>query len=125
MSRIEKARRGIWERVPGSGLWWIRYRANDQLRRETVGRKSDAIRLYETRKVAITAGAKLPANMRCQRVTVAQIGQNAIDGYANHHRKDLRAFKSGMNWITAALGRIEAERLKTSEIDAWLSSSAS
>lgn len=122
MARIEAARRGIWERVPGSGVWWIRYRTDGQLRREKVGRKSDAIRLYETRKAAITAGAKLPANMRRQRVTVAQIGQNAIDWYSNHHRKDLRTFKGRMNSIIAALGRIEAERLKPSEIDAWLSS---
>ena len=121
MARKEVARRGVWERVPGSGVWWIRYRIDGQLRREKVGRKSDAIRLYEIRKAAITAGAKLPANMRRNGITVAQIGQNAIDWYSNHNRKDLRTFKGRMNSIIAALGRIEAEKLKPSEIDAWLS----
>ncbi len=28
MARIEAARRGIWERVPGSGVWWIRCRSS-------------------------------------------------------------------------------------------------
>jgi integrase len=121
MARTGVVRRGVWERIPGSGIWWIRYRVNGQLRREKVGRKSDAIRLYEIRKAAITAGAKFPVNMRRQGITVAQIGQQAIDWYSNHNRKDLRTFTGRMNSIIAALGRVEADSLKPSQIDAWLS----
>ena len=55
---------GVWEKVPGSGIWWIRYRENGVLHREKVGRKSDAIALYQLRKSSIRAGAKLPPNMR-------------------------------------------------------------
>ena len=35
----------MWERVQGSGVWWIRYRVNGKLKREKVGRKGDAVAL--------------------------------------------------------------------------------
>ena len=41
---------GVWEKVSGSGVWWIRYRVAGQLKREKVGRKSDAADLYRQRK---------------------------------------------------------------------------
>ncbi len=31
---------GVWEKVSGSGIWWIRYRENRALHRVKVGRKS-------------------------------------------------------------------------------------
>jgi len=121
MARKEVAHRGVWERIPGSGIWWIRYRVGNRLRREKVGRKSDAIRLYGIRRSAVTMGEKFPPNIRRSGITVAQIGHKAIDWYANHHRKDLRTFTGRMSAIIAALGSREAEGLKPSEIDEWLS----
>jgi len=32
---------GVWEKEPGSNVWWIRYRIDGVLRREKVGRKSE------------------------------------------------------------------------------------
>ncbi|HEY4047019.1 MAG TPA: hypothetical protein VGM27_09145 [Acidobacteriaceae bacterium] len=59
--------------------------------------------------------------MRRPRISVAQIGQQAIDWYSNHNRKDLTTFTGRVNAIIAALGSRDAEGLKPSEIDAWLS----
>jgi len=43
----EPKARGVWEKVSGSNVWWVRYRdAGGKLRREKVGRKSDAIDLF-------------------------------------------------------------------------------
>lgn len=42
--------RGVFERPPGSGVWWINFYVDGVQRREKVGRKSDAIDLYRTRK---------------------------------------------------------------------------
>ena len=42
--------RGLFERPLGSGIWWINYYVNGKQRREKVGRKSDAIALYQKRK---------------------------------------------------------------------------
>jgi len=114
--------RGVFEREPGSGIWWIRYEANGKPKREKVGRKSDAVALYQQRKSEVRAGAKLPRNMRLRRPTIADIGRKAIEWYTQHHRKDLRNFTSRMNSIIAGLGGQEAESVKPSEIDAWLSS---
>ena len=55
---------GVWEKEPGSGVWWTRYRVNGKLKRERVGRKEDAISLYAIRKSNLICGAKMPANLR-------------------------------------------------------------
>ena len=52
--------RGIYERPEGSGIWWILYYVDGKRRREKVGRKSDAIKLYQSRKADALAGRKLP-----------------------------------------------------------------
>jgi site-specific recombinase XerD len=114
--------RGVYEREPGSGIWWIRYQVDGKPKREKVGRKSDAVALYQQRKSEVRAGAKLPPNMRLRRVTIADIGRKAIEWYAQHNRKDLRTFTGRMNSIIEDLGEKEAEPFKPSEIDKWLSS---
>ena len=37
MPRKRKPVRGLWEREPGSEIWWIRYRVDGVLKREKVG----------------------------------------------------------------------------------------
>jgi site-specific recombinase XerD len=114
--------RGVFERERGSGIWWIRYQVGGKPKREKVGRRSDALALYQQRKSEVRAGAKLPQNMRLRRVSVEDIGRRAIEWYTQHNRKDLRNFTSRMNSIIEGLGVIDAEVLKPSEIDKWLSS---
>src|ERR1700722_7138244 len=58
--------RGVFEHQPG--VWWIQYFADGRRRREKVGRKSDAIKLYQIRKAEAHAGVKLPGS-RSQRGT--------------------------------------------------------
>ena len=113
--------RGVFEREPGSGIWWIRYQVDGKPKREKVGRRSDAVALYQQRKSEVRSGAKLPPNMRLRRVTIADIGRKAIEWYTQHNRKDLRNFSSRMNSIIEDLGGRVAETLKPSEIDRWLS----
>jgi hypothetical protein len=53
--------RGLWEREPGSGVWWIRYRdSNGKLHREKIGRKSDAQDLLIKRRNQRRIGVKMP-----------------------------------------------------------------
>ena len=68
---------GVWEKEPGSGVWWIRYRAEGKLKREKVGRRSDAIDLYRQRKSDIRAGVKLPANLRTKGIKFSEIAEEA------------------------------------------------
>ena len=61
----EKPPRGLWEREPGSGVWWIRFRdSNGKLHREKVGRKSDAEALLNKRRNERRVGKKMPENIR-------------------------------------------------------------
>jgi hypothetical protein len=62
--KVQAKATGVWEKIPGSGVWWIRYRVDGRLKREKVGRKGDAIDLYQKRKADIRAGVKLPDNMK-------------------------------------------------------------
>ena len=61
----ESKQRGIFEKVPGSGIWWVRYvDAAGRLRREKAGTKSAAIMLYRKRKQQALEGRKLPEKLR-------------------------------------------------------------
>ena len=52
---------GVWERDVGSNVWWIRYRVNGVLKREKVGRRSDAIALYQ--RHAPSSVSSIPTNI--------------------------------------------------------------
>jgi integrase len=61
----DKKQRGTFEKVAGSGIWWIRYMdAAGRLRREKAGTKSAAIMLYRKRKQQALEGRKLPERLR-------------------------------------------------------------
>ncbi|WP_419806321.1 tyrosine-type recombinase/integrase [Terriglobus sp.] len=112
--------KGVWEKEPGSGVWWIRYRVNGRLKRERVGRKKDAISLYAIRKSDLIRGAKMPANLRGRGLKFEVIGREAIEWYIEHGRKDVRSFRIRMNIILKDFGGRIADEIKPSEIDAWL-----
>ena len=59
------AHRGVFEKVPGSGEWWVRFAdGSGRIRREKCGAKSAAIQLYFKRKNQIREHPKLPENLR-------------------------------------------------------------
>jgi len=61
VKKATKKIRVVFEKVPGSDIWWICYfDANGRKRREKVGRKGAAIELYRKRKTEIMEGKKLP-----------------------------------------------------------------
>lgn len=119
--KVVRKERGVFEKVPGSGIWWIRFKGGGVEHREKVGRRSDAVNLYRIRKADILRGVKMPANMKDQGIKFSVIAQEPIDWYANHERRDLRNFKSRMKFIVEAFGDRVADQIKPSEIDAWIS----
>jgi hypothetical protein len=62
--RAVRKERGVFEKVVGSDIWWIRYKVEGVEHREKVGRFSDAVDLYRVRRVDALRGAKMPANMK-------------------------------------------------------------
>jgi integrase len=111
----------VYERDPGTNTWWIRYTSADgKIKREKIGRKSDAIDAYRKRKDEVRRGIKLPDNMRDRGVTFQAIGEAAKKWYTDHRKKDLRTFRARMDVLIQEFGVRPAESLKPSEIDTWL-----
>jgi hypothetical protein len=80
------------------GIWWIRYRENGALHGEKVGRKSDALALYQKRKSEIRAGAKLPENMRRASIRFGQLAED-IRRYSEKHHRDQGRIQSRLKRI--------------------------
>ena len=112
--------RGVYERDPGSGIWWIQYKQGSVRKREKVGRRSDAIALYQQRKTELRAGAKLAPNLRKRGVTFGQLADEALAWSAEFHPKDIRTVTGRMKTLKEQFGLITAADLTPQMIDAWL-----
>jgi hypothetical protein len=71
--------RGVYEHPLDSGIWWFHYYAARKRHCEKVGRKSDAIKLYQTRKADAPAGRKLPQLRNSKVVTVSALIDDALE----------------------------------------------
>lgn len=59
--RSKSAVRGIFERPPRSGVWWISYRGSDGKRhREKIGRRSAAMNAVARRRLEVKEGCFIP-----------------------------------------------------------------
>jgi len=88
--REESKRRGVFEKIPGSGVWWIRY--FDQFgkkRREKAGSKSVAIKLYGKRKQQVLEGKKLPELFRKPSINFGQLSDDAL-AYSKRNKRSTR-----------------------------------
>jgi integrase len=110
--------RGIFQRPLKSGVWWASYFVDGKHHREKVGRKSDAIDLYQTRKAEARAGKKLPALRNTRGTTIGELLDDALQ-YASDH-KDIRTYKSRAEIVRAAMGHRSASSLTPQELDGWL-----
>ncbi len=110
----------MFEKVLGSGVWWIRYRDQGKLHREKVGRRQDAIDLYKLRKAELLRGRKLPQNLRRAEVKFKDLAEAALQYSGNHHG-DKRNVKSRINQILPDFRDRIAATIKPAEIDGWIS----
>ena len=110
--------RGVYENPAGSGIWWIHHYAAGKRHREKVGRKSDAIKLYQARKADAAAGRKLPELRSSKVLTVSELIDDALEFVAHH--KDNRNYQSKGEIVRAALGSRHAADLTPQEIERWL-----
>jgi len=65
-------------------MWWINYYVKGKQHREKVGRKSDAIALYQKRKADARRGVKLPELEPLKITTFGELASAAV-GYAKVH----------------------------------------
>ena len=118
--KVTKKEKGIFEKESGSDVWWVRYYIDGWERREKVGRRGDALKLYKFRKADALRGVKLPDNMKNKGLKFETIGTQAVEWYIEHGRKDVRSFRIRMNIILRDFGNLVADEIKPSEIDGWL-----
>ena len=79
--------RGVFEKIPGSGVYWIRYAdATGRIHREKAGNKSAAVILYQKRKTEVLQGKKLPERLRGRAVGFAELAQDAL-AYSKGHKR--------------------------------------
>ncbi len=111
---------GVYEREPGSRIWWIQYKQGSTRKREKVGRRSDAIALYQQRKSEMRAGAKLAPNLRKQEVRFRQLADDAQKWSEEFHPKGIRALKGRIKKLKEEFGERPAADLTPQIIDRWL-----
>jgi integrase len=76
---------GIIERVPGSGVWWIRYTDHQGKRHlEKAGRRGDAIDILAKRKHEKLLKKKLPEKLRGKALTFSELSKDAL----SHSREE-------------------------------------
>jgi hypothetical protein len=116
--RARRNPRGVFEKVPGSGEWWICYwDAQGRKRREKAGSKSTAIALYGKRKQHALEGRKLPEKLRCAPVSFSDIAKDALNyskAKKRHQRDDISRMPLLLEWF----GDRAAESVTSIEIEA-------
>jgi len=97
-----KKQRGIFEREPGSGAWWIRYAdGTGRIRREKAGSRQDAIDLRVKRKAEVLRGRKLPERLRTRKVLFLELAEDA--------EKYVKANNLGHEVDALRIGRLKEE----------------
>src|SRR5579862_5129641 len=90
MKQERKKVRGIFEKVHGSNVWWIRYTdASGGYRRELAGTWSQASKLLVKRRNQTLVGRKLPETLRRRTVTFSEIADDALI-YSKAHKRSYR-----------------------------------
>ena len=116
--------RGIFERVPGSGVWWIVY--FDQFgkrRREKAGSKSIAIKLYGKRKQQVLEGKKLPELFRKPSVNFSQLVEDAL-AYSKRNKRSYKTDVPRFAGLKEWFGSYPAEELTPKDIESTLARAA-
>jgi integrase len=114
--------KGVYEREPGSDIWWIRYAdSQGKERREKVGRRSDAITLYNKRKTEALQGKKLPESIRGKSVTFAELCEDAIEHSTDENGADSTyELRLKVAVLSEAFGQRKAEDITKQDIQRWL-----
>src|ERR1035441_7452923 len=120
MSTETEKLKGIYEKPPGSGVWWIHYHIRGQRHREKAGRRGDAIKLYQKRKADGLRGAKLPELTPQAIVRFSDLSAMAL-AYAETHLKTSCDYQAKALTLSKPLGSRPAADITPSEIEKALS----
>lgn len=112
--------RGVFEKVPGSGVWWIQYfDSAGRRRREKVGPKSAAKNQVEARRTDARAGVKMPENLRAKPITFDEIAKQALI-YSRAYKRSWPKDVQRMKRLVKAFGSRPAESITKADFEGWL-----
>src|SRR5271170_6581390 len=113
--------RGVYEKKPGSGIWWIRWTdAQGQLHREKAGRKSDAKTLVDKRRTETLQQRKLPEQFRAK-LTFGTLCDDAVEhSKATNDDKVTYDLELKIGRLRPIFGSRDANTITKQEIVRWL-----
>jgi site-specific recombinase XerD len=112
-----KSIKGVYEHPAGSGIWWINYYVEGTRHREKVGRRSDAVALYQRRKTDARMGIKMPEVRPRRAVLFSEIAEDAL-AYSKEHKASYPGDRSTVNKLmpvfgTTAIDEITPQMIKS------------
>ena len=117
---------GVFEKVPGSGIYWIRFTAEGKKHREKVGSLAAAKNRLGVRHTQAGTGT-LPhsSEPRPQKVTFAELVDDA-NKHLKSERTAAHAYDTAMkfNRMLPTFGKREAESITRQEVLDWLDEQA-
>lgn len=120
--REQEKIRGVMERVPGSGVWWIRWTDQKGARHlEKAGRRGDAIDLLAKRRHEALLKKKLPEKLRGRKLMFSELSKDALahskeeNGERSTHELSLKLAIIGEDFDNRA-----AEGITKQDIQNWL-----
>jgi integrase len=116
MARIK----GVYERVPGSRIWWIRFAdQHGVIRREKAGNRGAAIKLYQKRKTEVLQGRKLPESLRTKAATFSDLANDAIE-WAKANKLTWEDDVIRLAPLREEFGTRAADSITPQEFERWL-----
>jgi hypothetical protein len=118
--------RGIYERIKGSGIWWIRWTdSKGHKRREKAGSHGVAEKLLLNRQAEKLKGVKLPDNLRAKSITFGALCDDALKhSAAENSAKQTYELGLRMEQLRPVFGSRPAESIRKNEIVEWLTEQA-
>lgn len=123
-SRTRRNPRGVFEKVHGSGVWWVRHSdAMGRIRREKAGTKSAALTLYRKRKTESLQRRKLPESLRSPMVSFAELAYDAL-AFSKAHKRSYGDDVIRMARLLARFRERAADSITAQELEHHLAQTA-
>jgi site-specific recombinase XerD len=115
----------VYERVPDSGIWWIRWTdSSGKLHREKAGRRSDAVTLIAKRRTETIQKKKLPEQF-CVKVTFSSLCDDTIEhSKATNTSKVTHDLELKVEKLRPVFGKLNAATITKQDIVRWLTTEA-
>jgi integrase len=117
----EKRIRGVYEKISGSGEWWVRWTDSEgQLHRQKAGSKGTALAAYKKHKNEAREGKIVPVLRNTKKVTLHDLIELVLKHTVDHKSARDYVVKAGI--VRKDLGNFPAAEITPQELDEWLDS---